>query len=883
MQLKDYQIEALEKFEAWLKSLEEAWDEAEKAKQALHHTGIALPRELTNFPKMAWEKLRGNGRLPLSSANAAYVDRSIGESDDGEPLPHICLKVPTGGGKTLIAAATVERYFRPRGNPSGLLLWIVPTRAIYEQTKATLWNREHPYRQMLERACNGRVKVLEKDEEFTAQDVEHYLCVMLLMLPAANRQKGKDFLRMFRNTGRYGGFFPEEGDLLAEGEFQHRNPTLEREAQFNIVKHSLFNVFKICRPIVILDEAHKAYGKKLEQSQEYARAISRMDPRVVVELSATPNHRLSNVLVDISGEQLRDEEMIKLPIEVTTREGVDDWQATLDRAQSKLEELSIASKQLEASEGRYVRPIAVVRVKFTGKNQRDGFNVHAEDAREHLINLGVQPDAIRVKSAEKDELGREDLLNDINRSEVRWIITKDALKEGWDCSFAYVLVLLDNTQAKTTLTQMVGRVLRMPQARDTGIEALDRCYVVCHNVDVGNAIQNVRAGLENEGLGDLSGRIIAEGTSDLERRAVERRAEFRGRRIFLPKVLHKDEFDNVEWRDLDYDRDILACIDWEKVEIGDLQSAFGETATEHTSYVDLDDSNINQVSREIPIDRSIELAYFARRLAPEVPNPWRAAQLARVAVDHLVNCGETKGSVFDQRARLAQRLRENVRQSIDCIAETVFKSKLEDGEIRFQLTADDGNYEVPQRLEVLASENDAPFTRGYGVAIQKSLFEIAYDHEFDSDLERRFARYLDEHSAIQWWHRVAVRQRGSYYLRGWRQHRVFPDFIVIAETLDDAKQQILVYETKGAHLLVADDGQYKQELLALLERTLNEPDLASLNDGENTLRDAGDDRGTMELHSGNAVGKFRIVLDGDFHQVVDGALAGTIAKDWSPD
>ena len=879
MQLKDYQIEALDRFEAWLKSLEEAWDEADKNICDFRSIGREPSRDMTNFPKIAWEKLRGNGRLPISSANATYVDRSIGESDEGEPLPHVCLKVPTGGGKTLIAAATVERYFRPRGNPSGLLLWIVPSRAIYDQTKATLWNREHPYRQMLERACNGRVKVLEKDEEFTAQDVEHYLCVMLLMLPATNRQKGKDFLRMFRNTGRYRGFFPEEGDLLAEGEFQHRYPTLERESQSNIVKHSLFNVFKICRPIVVLDEAHKAYGKKLEQSQEYARAISRMDPRIVIELSATPNHRLSNVLVDISGEQLRDEEMIKLPIEVTTREGVDDWRATLNSAQSKLDELSIAAQQLESSEGRYVRPIAVVRVEFTSKNQRDGFKIHVEDAREHLINQGVPASAIRVKSSEKDELGREDLLDDIDRSEVRWIITKDALKEGWDCAFAYVLVLLDNTRAPTPLTQMVGRVLRMPQARDTGVDALDRCYVVCHNVDVGNAIHNVRAGLENEGLGDLSARVITEGTSDLERRTIQRRSEFRSRRIFLPKVLHKDEFDGIEWRDLDYDRDILACIDWEKINIGDLQSAFGETATERTSYVDLDDSKINQVSREIPIDKSIELTYFARRLAPEVPNPWRAARLAQIAIDYLVNRGETEDSIFDQRAYLAQRLRENVRQSIDSIAEAVFKSKLEDGEIRFQLTADDGNYEVPQRLEVLASEEDAPFTRGYGVAIQKSLFEIAYDREFDTDLERSFARYLDEHSAIQWWHRVAVRQRGSYYLRGWRQHRVFPDFIVVAETLRGAKQQILVYETKGDHLLVADDGQYKQELLALLEKTFNEPGLAPQKGDGNTLRDAGDDSGTMELHSGNAVGRFRIVLDGDFQQVVDGALTEAIAKD----
>ena len=44
------------------------------------------------------------------------------------------------------------------------------------------------------------------------------------------------------------------------------------------------------------------------------------------------------------------------------------------------------------SEGRYVRPIAVVRVERTGKDQRDGERkIHAEDVREYLVqSLGVR-------------------------------------------------------------------------------------------------------------------------------------------------------------------------------------------------------------------------------------------------------------------------------------------------------------------------------------------------------------------------------------------------------------------------------------------------------------------------------------------------------------
>ena len=77
--------------------------------------------------------------------------------------------------------------------------------------------------------------------------------------------------------------------------------------------------------------------------------------------------------------------------------------------------------------------------------------------REYLVqSLGVPAEAVAVKSSEMDELRGKDLLSAF--SPVRWIITKAALMEGWDCPFAYVLVMLDNTRAQRALTQLVGRV-----------------------------------------------------------------------------------------------------------------------------------------------------------------------------------------------------------------------------------------------------------------------------------------------------------------------------------------------------------------------------------------------------------------------------------------
>ncbi|MDR0685802.1 MAG: hypothetical protein LBF83_11855 [Spirochaetaceae bacterium] len=56
----------------------------------------------------------------------------------------------------------------------------------------------------------------------------------------------------------------------------------------------------------------------------------------------------------------------------------------------------------------------------------------------------------------------------------RYIITVDALKESWDCSFAYVLCSLANVKSDTSVEQLLGRVMRMPYARTCKNPALQR-------------------------------------------------------------------------------------------------------------------------------------------------------------------------------------------------------------------------------------------------------------------------------------------------------------------------------------------------------------------------------------------------------------------------
>ena len=825
LELKEYQRGALDALARWLETLENAQRDSETMVEALQRTPIdvPIPDELRNYPKAAWQTLKKNGGVAATASE--HVDRT---DEANRPIPHICFKVPTGGGKTLLAAAALERLPWQRG----LVLWIVPSKAIYTQTKAALWDRQHPYRKMLNRASAGRVKMLEKEDTFNSDDIANYLCVMLLMLPATNRQRGREFLRMFRDSGRYPSFFPDSDDIFGNTRVLNEYPDLECHTEGGLVKQSLFNVFKLLRPVVVLDEAHKAYGaRNREANEEFAKSINRLDPRMVIELSATPNRGISNLLVDIEGPDLKKEEMIKLPVQVTSFPNA-EWQLTLSQAVDELERLDAEAKSFENSTGRYIRPIAVVRVERTGRDQRDTEHIHAEDVREYLIQLGLPPAAIRVKSAENDELGRENLLSEF--SQVRWIITKSALMEGWDCPFAYLLVMLDNTQAQRAITQLVGRVMRQPHAQLTGKESLDQCYVYCNNADVGTVVTQVKNGLESEGLTGLGNEVM--GASDtrqgsepqeVQQQTIQRRDQFQGQEIYLPVVRHRD---GNRWIQLNYQAHILPHIDWAAIEPPDPQSSTPQSVQRQSATVDVGEvAPVFHPEQEPYIDKTVSVSDFARRLSDIMPNLWQAARIAEQMTVNLKQNGETEAEIYDRRSYLAHVLREHVKSEVEKQAEQVFRRKLDQDEIRFDLETREPNYRMVDSYKIQVHSNDRQLER-YSEPVQLTLFEKVFEQQFDSDLEKNFAYYLDEERALQWWHRVAARQRGEYYLQGWKRGRIYPDFVAMTNEIAGVTR-VLIFDTKGQHLAGNLDTEYKQKVLETLEGAFNTAGRMVVRDG----------------------------------------------------
>ena len=204
MELKDFQQSVLDTLDAYLDQLRTQLSKAEKIRKANEgETDPDLIRPVLDFTKLAWDHMKEQGYLPTFRDGVSYSERKDGTSND---VPNVCLKIPTCGGKTLLAAYAVSHIMgRYLQRNYGFVLWIVPNEAIYAQTKKHLTNREHPYRQVLDRAAAGRVKILEKNDSLNRLDVESHLCVMLLMLQSANRET-KETLRLFRDRGNVHGF-----------------------------------------------------------------------------------------------------------------------------------------------------------------------------------------------------------------------------------------------------------------------------------------------------------------------------------------------------------------------------------------------------------------------------------------------------------------------------------------------------------------------------------------------------------------------------------------------------------------------------------------------------------------------------------------------------
>lgn len=397
--------------------------------------------------------------------------------DDLDGVPNVCIKVPTGGGKTFLATASLKEIFErlPLGK-TRFVMWLVPSDAILTQTIANLSNSAHPYRQKLNGDFAGCVNVYDKMQLLNAQnfkptDVIDNLSVAVFCYASIRANpKSKDDKKIYQ----------ENGNLLAFAEMFKDKDLLIADTP----ETALLQVIRQMRPVVVVDESHNA---KSELSLEM---LKNLNPSFVLSMTATPTKR-SNIISRVNARELKKENMVKLPVVVYNRPDRKSVIYDTVKLRGVLERNANAEY---ASGNRYIRPIALFQAQ--PKNSDDSTTF--EKIKDKLIAIGISAEEIAIKTSNKDDLKGVDLMS--RGCKIRYIITVNALKEGWDCPFAYVLASLANKTSRVDVEQIVGRILRQPYACSHRDKLLNMSYVLSCSADFQSTVKSVVEGLNGAGF-----------------------------------------------------------------------------------------------------------------------------------------------------------------------------------------------------------------------------------------------------------------------------------------------------------------------------------------------------------------------------------------------
>lgn len=247
------------------------------------------------------------------------------------------------------------------------------------------------------------------------------------------------------------------------------------------IKASFANLLAWHRPIVIMDEAHNA------QTNLSLALLERIRPACVIEWTATPLPE-QNVLYHVSAQELKAADMIKLPIVLMPHP---NWREAVRDAVLTREKLAAEA----AAEPDYLRPIVLLQA------EPKGGEATVEVLKAYLVeHLHIAEQRIAVATGNQRELDGVDLFR--RDCPIDFVVTVEALKEGWDCSFAYVFCTAQAIRSAKDMEQLLGRVLRMPYAKRRVSEKLNRAYAhVCgtHTALVANQLADrlVAMGFEN--------------------------------------------------------------------------------------------------------------------------------------------------------------------------------------------------------------------------------------------------------------------------------------------------------------------------------------------------------------------------------------------------
>lgn len=475
MELKNYQHQTLRDLDDYIHVLNES-------------------NSLSEAFNKYWEECRG---ISIQRMDSHYLRPY---SNTVKNVPRVTLKVPTAGGKTFIACNAIGRIFQSLqiGDFPKVVSWFVPSDTILKQTLEKLQNPAHPYRQTIDLFFNHKVTVVDKEAALLGkglkpEQLQSELVILVLSAQSfvetvkakkdvSSEQNKPKAYRENENFFEQSKHFPHPEKLIAG-----TDPT------------ALIQVIAQQNPVVIVDESHN-FRTNLRDEM-----LANLNPRFILELTATPRDK-SNIVSFVDAMQLKKENMVKLPVIVENRNSPRDVLSAAIRMRNSLEKLA---KENEANGGRYIRPI----VLFQAQPKTDEDNVTFDKIKQQLIDVGIPENQIKIKTANKDELKGIDLMS--CDCEVRYIITVNALKEGWDCPFAYILATLANKTSKVDVEQILGRILRQPYTTQHGISLLNLSYVFTSSNDFRNTIDGIIRSLQKVGFSRKDFRDVTPESSDI--------------------------------------------------------------------------------------------------------------------------------------------------------------------------------------------------------------------------------------------------------------------------------------------------------------------------------------------------------------------------------
>ena len=455
----------------------------------------AVNFELRGYQTAALNALRGYLRRMIrygDEANPAQAAFQVQTNapyatapDVGAGVPYICIRIPTGGGKTILAAYAVgvaAKEYLQADNP--MVLWLVPSTAILDQTLAALRNENHPYRAALAADFGRNLSVLTVTEALALSrgGATGGACIIVGTIQAFRRDD-RSGLNVYKHNGglmdHFSGLDPSQVARL------------DKIDGTDTVAFTLANLLRLHRPLVIVDEAHNA------RTDLSFKTLAAFDPSLILELTATPQlasnpargEYPSNVLFHVSAAELKAEDMIKLPIRLNTDR---DWLQVVGQARDCRRLLEDAAKAERADTGEYIRPIILFQAQSKSKTDPDRLTI--EKVYGALREAGIPEDQIAWHGGDHSELDKiEDIASEA--CPIRYIITMQKLREGWDCPFAYVLCSVAALSSATAVEQILGRVLRMPKARKKGQDVLNRAYAFVTSDNFQETAEKLKDGL----------------------------------------------------------------------------------------------------------------------------------------------------------------------------------------------------------------------------------------------------------------------------------------------------------------------------------------------------------------------------------------------------